>query len=162
MTLAKRWNSRMIAVVGLVLTAGLLVVLGHRDGGEVREALAAQPSRQAPNKAQARQAFDRIIRSLQGVDTAYASGNAAEAQAKFDQAKSDWNVVAPAISTREAREVQLLFDSLGDQLKNNAPASKVSATLEGMLGELHEDIQGELGGERPGRGRSERKEHDED
>src|SRR5215472_11109578 len=129
MTLANRWNSRMIAGVALVLTAGLLVVLGHRDGGEVREALAAQPSRQAPNKAQARQAFDRIIQSLQGVDTAYASGNAAEAQAKFD-----WNVVAPAISTREAREVQLLFDSLGDQLQNNVPASKVSATLKGMLG----------------------------
>src|SRR2546426_12386547 len=61
MTLAKRWNSRMIALVALVLTAGLLVVLGHRDGGEVREALAAQPSQQAPTKAQARQAFDRII-----------------------------------------------------------------------------------------------------
>ena len=144
MTLAKRWNSRMIAGVALVLTAGLWVVLGHRDGGEVREALAAQPSPQAATKAQARQAFDRIIQSLQGVDTAYASGNAAEAQAKFDQAKSDWNVVAPAISTREAREVQLLFDSLGDQLQNNVPASKVSATLKGMLGELHEDIQEEL------------------
>jgi len=129
----------MIAGVALVLTAGLWVVLGHRDGGEVREALAAQPSQQVPTKAQARQAFDRIIQSLQGVDTAYASGNAAEAQAKFD-----WNVVAPAISTREAREVQLLFDSLGDQLQNNVPASKVSATLKGMLGELHEDIQEEL------------------
>ena len=144
MTLPNRWTSRMIAVVALALTAGLLVVLGHRDGGEVHEALAAQRSDQAPTKAQARQAFDRILQSLEGVDTAYASGNAAEAQAKFDQAKSDWNVVAPAISTREAREVQLLFDSLGDQLQNNVPASKVSATLKGMLGELHEDIQEEL------------------
>jgi hypothetical protein len=81
---------------------------------------------------------------LRGVDTAYASGNSAEAQTKFDQARASWNKISPLISAREAREQQLLFDSLGSQLKSGGPATKVKATVRGMLGELREDIQREL------------------
>jgi hypothetical protein len=97
------------------------------------------------NKTEAQQAFDRVIQSLQALDTAYISGNKAEAQAKLDQAQADWNTVAPVISSREASEIQLLFSSLGDQLKSDAPASKVGNTVNGMISELREDIQSELG-----------------
>ena len=132
--------------LALVLIVGLLAALNPesrlREGFERRS---APPIQQQAPSSQAQQAFDRVIQSLQAVDTAYASGNTAEAQAKFDQAMSDWNVVAPAISAREAREAQLLFTALGDQLKSSAPASKVSATIQGMLGELRSDIQRELG-----------------
>ena len=40
---------------------------------------------------------------------------------------------------------QLLFDSLDNQLKSGAPATKVKSTISGMLGELREDIERELG-----------------
>jgi uncharacterized protein YukE len=95
-------------------------------------------------KSQSRQSLERIRSSLRAVDTAYASGNAAEAQTRFEEARSAWNDVAPSISAREAREQQLLLDSLGDQLKNSAPATRVKSTISGMLSELREDIEREL------------------
>ena len=98
----------------------------------------------AQGKTQARQSLNEVMSLLRGVDTAYASGNSAEAQTKFDQARASWNKISPLISAREAREAQLLFDSLGSQLKSGGPATKVKATVRGMLGELREDIQREL------------------
>jgi hypothetical protein len=38
----------------------------------------------------------------------------------------------------------LLFDSLGNQLKSGGSATKVKATVNGMLEELREDIRREL------------------
>jgi len=98
----------------------------------------------AQGKTQARQSLNEVMSLLRGVDTAYASGNSAEAQTKFDQARANWNKISPLISAREAREAQLLFDSLGSQLKSGGPATKVKATVRGMLGEFREDIQREL------------------
>ena len=98
----------------------------------------------AQGKTQARQSLTEVMSLLRGVDTAYASGNSAEAQTKFDQARANWNKISPLISAREAREAQLLFDSLGSQLKSGGPATKVKATVRGMLGEFREDIQREL------------------
>ena len=98
----------------------------------------------AQGKTQARQSLNEVMSLLRGVDTAYASGNSAEAQTKFDQARANWNKISPLISAREAREAQLLFDSLGSQLKGGGPATKVKATVNGMLGELREDIRREL------------------
>jgi len=98
----------------------------------------------AQGKTQARQSLNEVMSLLRGVDTAYASGNSTEAQTKFDQARSSWNKISPLISAREAREAQLLFDSLGNQLKSGGPATKVKATVRGMLEELREDIQREL------------------
>jgi hypothetical protein len=98
----------------------------------------------AQGKTQARQSLNEVMSLLRGVDTAYASGNSAEAQTKFDQARANWNKISPLISAREAREAQLLFDSLGNQLKSGGPATKVKATVRGMLGEFREDIQREL------------------
>jgi hypothetical protein len=104
------------------------------------EAVAAS----SQEKTQARQSLNEVMSLLRGVDTAYASGNSTEAQTKFDQARANWNKISPLISAREAREAQLLFDSLGNQLKSGGPATKVKATVRGMLGELREDIQREL------------------
>ena len=95
-------------------------------------------------KNRARQSLDRVMNSLRAVDTAYASGNSAQARTRLQQARSSWNKISPLISAREAREAQLLFDSLGNQLKSGGPATKVKATVRGMLGELREDIQREL------------------
>jgi hypothetical protein len=95
-------------------------------------------------KAEGRRDFDQLIKSLQAVDTSYASGNAAEAQAKFAEALSTWNRISRLISAREAREQQLLFDSLGNQLKTGVPATQIKATVTGMLDELNDDIAAEL------------------
>ncbi len=123
----------------IVATAALFVALagsGYLAEGGVGEALAAS----AKQKAE----FQQVLKSLQAVDTAYAAGNSAEAQSDFDTAKTNWNKVSPAISKREAREAQLLFDSLGKQLKQSAPATKVKSTVDGMLEELRGDIGEEL------------------
>jgi len=98
----------------------------------------------ATEKAEGRRDLDQLMKSLQAVDTSYATGNAAEAEAKFAEALSAWNRISRLISAREAREQQLLFDSLGSQLKTNEPATKIKATVTGMLDELNDDIAAEL------------------
>ena len=126
--------------VAAVVAGGSLSNIGYPGWNATGEAFAAS----AQEKTQARQSLNGIMNLLRGVDTAYASGNSAEAQTKFDQARSSWNKISPLISAREAREAQLLFDSLGNQLKSGGPATKVKATVRGMLEELREDIQREL------------------
>ena len=98
----------------------------------------------ATEKAEGRRDLDQLMKSLQAVDASYAAGNAADAQAKFAEALSAWNRISRLISAREAREQQLLFDSLGSQLKTNEPATKIKATVTGMLDELNDDIATEL------------------
>jgi hypothetical protein len=98
----------------------------------------------ASAQTQERQALDRMRRSLQAVDVAYASGNRAEAQTRFAQARASWNSIARKIDAREAREQQLLLDSLASQLRSGAPATQVRSTISGMLDELREDIEREL------------------
>ncbi len=135
-------NARFLPVMATILIAGGAIIgLGY-SGSRIGsgEALAATQQ----EKTQARQDLDHVVQSLQTVDTAYASGNAAEAQTRFDDARTSWNKVSPAISAREAREAQLLFDSLGNQLKSNAPPTKVKSTVSGMREELREDIAREL------------------
>ena len=129
-----------IAVVAMVAGGGSLLSIAYPSWNATGEAVAAS----AQDKTQARQSLNEVMSLLRGVDTAYASGNSTEAQTKFDQAHSSWNKISPLISAREAREQQLLFDSLGSQLKSGGPATKVKATVRGMLGELREDIQREL------------------
>ena len=125
--------------ISLMLAAGVVTIgVGIDGAGWSGAAIAAQ------KRPQGRESVDRIVSSLRAVDTAYASGNAAEAQTRFKEARSAWNSVAPRISAREAREQQLLFDSLDKQLTSGAPATKVKATVSGMIGELHEDIEREL------------------
>jgi len=126
-------------IVALVATSSVFGVSFH-EGIGVDQARAAS----AQQRGQARQSLDQVMRSLQAVDTAYASGNTAEAKTRFQQARSEWNRVSPVISAREAREAQLLFDSLSNQLKSTAPATQVRSTVAGMLDELREDIEGEL------------------
>src|SRR5262245_7180451 len=128
-----------IAVIAMV-AGGSLFSINYPGWNATGEAVAAS----AQEKTQARQSLNEVMSLLRGVDTAYASGNSAEAQTKFDQARANWNKISPLISAREAREQQLLFDSLGSQLKSGGPATKVKATVRGMLGELREDIQREL------------------
>jgi len=128
-----------IAVVAMV-AGGSLLSIGYPGWNATGEAVAAS----AQDKTQARQSLNEVMSLLRGVDTAYASGNSAEAQTKFGQARASWNKISPLISAREAREAQLLFDSLGSQLKSGGPATKVKATVNGMLGELREDIRREL------------------
>jgi len=128
-----------IAVVTMV-AGGSLLSIAYPGWNAFGEAVAAS----AQEKTQARQSLNEVMSLLRGVDTAYASGNSTEAQTKFDQARSSWNKISPLISAREAREAQLLFDSLGNQLKSGGPATKVKATVRGMLGEFREDIQREL------------------
>jgi len=124
--------------ISLMLAAGVVTIgLGIDNAGWSGAAIAQKRSQGAGS-------VDRIVSSLQAVDTAYASGNAAEAQTRFRQARAAWNGVAPKISAREAREQQLLFDSLDQQLKSGAPASQVKSTVSGMVEELHEDIEREL------------------
>ena len=118
--------------ISLMLTAGVVTI-----GFGIDSAIAQKRSQGAGS-------VDRIVSSLRGVDTAYASGNAAEAQTRFREARAAWNGVAPKISAREAREQQLLFDSLDKQLKSGAPATQVKSTVSGMVEELHEDIEREL------------------
>ena len=129
-----------IAVVAMVAGGGSLLSIAYPGWNATGEAVAAS----AQDKTQARQSLNEVMSLLRGVDTAYASGNSTEAQTKFDQARSSWNKISPLISAREAREAQLLFDSLGNQLKSGGPATKVKATVNGMLEELREDIQREL------------------
>lgn len=133
---------RMSVVVLAGLAAGVVMMsgVGPSSWNGTGVAIAASPQ----EKAQGRQALDRVMTSLRAVDTAYASGNSAEAQSRFAQARSSWNSIARMISSREAREGQLLFDSLGNQLKSGAPATQVKSTVAGMLDELREDIEGEL------------------
>ncbi len=135
-------NARLVPVMATILITG--TVFGGLGYSGLRistgEALAATQQ----EKTQARQDLDQVVKSLQAVDTAYASGNVAEAQTRFDDARTSWNKVSPAISAREAREAQLLFDSLGNQLKSNAPPTKVKSTVSGMREELQEDIAREL------------------
>ena len=124
--------------ISLMLAAGVVTIgLGIDNAGWSGAAIAQKRSQGAGS-------VDRIVSSLQAVDTAYASGTAAEAQTRFRQARAAWNGVAPKISAREAREQQLLFDSLDQQLKSGAPASQVKSTVSGMVEELHEDIEREL------------------
>ena len=118
--------------ISLMLTAGVVTIGFGID------------SASAQKRSQGAGSVDRIVSSLRGVDTAYASGNAAEAQTRFREARAAWNGVAPKISAREAREQQLLFDSLDKQLRSGAPASQVKSTVSGMVEELHEDIEREL------------------
>jgi hypothetical protein len=130
-------------LIGLTLALGIVtgaitVEIGNSSWNGA--AIAAT----AKQKSQSRQSLERVRSSLRAVDTVYASGNAAEAQTRFEEARSAWNDVAPSISAREAREQQLLLDSLGDQLKNSAPATRVKSTISGMLSELREDIEREL------------------
>jgi hypothetical protein len=130
-------------LVGLTLTAGIVTgAISIEIGNSSTNGAAIAAT--AKQKSQSRQSLERVKSSLRAVDTAYASGNAAEAQTRFEEARSAWNEVAPSISAREAREQQLLLDSLGDQLKNSAPATRVKSTISGMLGELREDIEREL------------------
>jgi len=126
-------------IVALVATSSVFGISFH-EGIGVNQASAAS----AQQKGQARQSLDQVMRLLQAVDTAYASGNSAEAKTRFQQARSNWNRVSAVISAREAREAQLLFDSLSNQLKNGAPATQVRSTVAGMLDELREDIETEL------------------
>ena len=135
-------NARFAPVIASILiTGGAFTGLGYSVSPiGIGEALAATQQ----EKTQARQDLDQVVKSLQAVDTAYASGNAAEAQTRFDDARTSWNKVSPVISAREAREAQLLFDSLGNQLKSNAPPTKVKSTVNGMREELREDIAREL------------------
>jgi hypothetical protein len=128
-----------IAVVAMV-AGGSLLNIGYPGWNATGEAVAAS----AQEKTQARQSLNEVMSLLRAVDTAYASGNATEAQTRFDQARANWNKISPLISAREAREAQLLFDSLGNQLKSGGPATKVKSTVNGMLGELREDIRREL------------------
>jgi hypothetical protein len=128
-----------IAVVAVV-AGGSLLSIGYPGWNATGEAVAAS----AQEKTQARQSLNEVMSLLRGIDTAYASGNSTEAQTKFDQARSSWNKISPLISAREAREAQLLFDSLGNQLNSGGPATKVKATVRGMLEELREDIRREL------------------
>jgi len=128
-----------IAVVTMV-ASGSLLSIAYPGWNAFGEAVAAS----AQEKTQARQSLSEVMSLLRGVDMAYASGNSTEAQTKFDQARSSWNKISPLISARESREAQLLFDSLGNQLKSGGPATKVKATVRGMLEELREDIQREL------------------
>jgi len=98
----------------------------------------------ATEKAEGRHDLGQLINSLQAVDTSYAAGNAGEAQAKFTEALATWNRISRLISAREAREQQLLFDSLANQLKTSEPATRIKATVTGMVEELNDDIAGEL------------------
>ena len=123
-----------IAVVAMV-AGGSLLSIAYPGWNATGEAVAASAQDKTLNE---------VMSLLRGVDTAYASGNSAEAQTKFDQARASWNKISPLISAREAREAQLLIDSLGSQLKSGGPATKVKATVNGMLGELCEDIRREL------------------
>ena len=130
---------RAIVVAAVVAGAGTFGI-GYSGWEGSGMAMAASDQQ----KSEGRQALRQVVASLRAVDTAYASGNAAEAQTRYDQARSSWNRIAPMISAREAREAQLLFDSLGKELKTTAPATKVKATVRGMLGEFREDIEREL------------------
>lgn len=129
---------RLSALVAAGLAAGVLVFGSGFSGWNGPGAAVAQ------ERTQGRQALDRMMRSLQAVDTAYASGNAAEARSRFAEARRSWNSIARRISAREAREQQLLLDSLDRQLKSGAPATQVKSTVAGMLDELREDIEREL------------------
>ena len=124
--------------ISLMLAAGVVTIGLDIDSAGWSGAAIAQ------KRSQGAGSVDRIVSSLRGVDTAYASGNAAEAQTRFREARAAWNGVAPKISAREAREQQLLFDSLDKQLKSGAPATQVKSTVSGMVEELHEDIEREL------------------
>ena len=126
----------------VILVMGAVFTFGIESGGWNGPSTALAAS--AQQKSEGRQALRDVLSSLHSVDTAYASGNAAEARSRFEQARSNWNKISPIISAREAREAQLLFDSLGNQLKSNVPATRVKATVNGMLGEFREDIQREL------------------
>ena len=128
-----------IAVVAMV-AGGSLLSIAYPGWNATGQAVAASTQ----DKTQARQSLNEVMSFLRAVDTAYASGNATEAQTRFDQARANWNKISPLISAREAREAQLLFDSLGNQLKSGGPATKVKATVNGMLEELREDIRREL------------------
>jgi len=129
-----------VIVVATGIVSGSLFGMGYPGWNAIGEAVAAS----AQEKAQARQSLDEVMTSLRAIDRAYASGNSAEAQTKFDHARAAWGKISPLISAREAREAQLLFDSLGNQLKSGGPATKVKSTVNGMLGELREDIRREL------------------
>jgi hypothetical protein len=129
-----------VVIAALLVYGGALYGLVDQRWYGAEQAFAASPQQ----KAEARKDLDQVMASLQGVDTAYASGNAAEAQSKFEQARSSWGKVSSAISAREAREAQLLFDSLGKKLNDGAPAAQVKSTVSGMLEELREDIGREL------------------
>jgi len=132
-------KTRLCAIAIVAMVASLFSI-SYPGWNAIGEAVAAS----AQEKTQARQSLNEVMSLLRAVDTAYASGNSAEAQTKFDQARANWNKISPLISAREAREAQLLFDSLGSQLKSGGPATKVKATVNGMLGELREDIRREL------------------
>jgi hypothetical protein len=129
-----------VVIAALLVYGGALYGLVDQRWYGTEQAFAASPQQ----KAEARKDLDQVMASLQGVDTAYASGNAAEAQTKFEQARSSWGKVSAAISAREAREAQLLFDSLGKKLNSGAPATEVKSTISGMVEELRADIAGEL------------------
>jgi hypothetical protein len=133
-------NKARIGSAAAIVAMAAAVAIGSGGWNGPSVALAAS----AQQKSEGRQTLREVLSSLRSVDTSYASGNAAQAQSQFEQARSNWNKISPIISAREAREAQLLFDSLGNQLKSSAPATKVKATVNGMLGEFREDIQREL------------------
>jgi hypothetical protein len=133
-------NKARIGSAAAIVAMAAAVGIGSGGWNGPGVALAAS----AQQKSEGRQTLREVLSSLRSVDTSYASGNAAQAQSQFEQARSNWNKISPIISAREAREAQLLFDSLGNQLKSGASATKVKATVNGMLGEFREDIQREL------------------
>jgi hypothetical protein len=109
-------------------------------------ALIAGASRmEAATKSEAQQSLDKIIQSLNALDTAYSSGNTAEAQSDFDSANSEWKSISANISARESREVQLLFESIQTKLKAKVSAKEMNKLVRGTVEELREDIARELG-----------------
>ena len=100
---------------------------------------------EAATKSEAQQSLDKIIQSLNALDTAYSSGNTAEAQSDFDSANSEWKSISANISARESREVQLLFESIQTKLKAKVSAKEMNKLVRGTVEELREDIARELG-----------------
>ncbi len=94
-------NARLVPVMATILITG--TVFGGLGYSGLRistgEALAATQQ----EKTQARQDLDQVVKSLQAVDTAYASGNVAEAQTRFDDADKLEQSIPGYFSARSAR-----------------------------------------------------------
>ena len=133
-------NIRFGSATAIFVLVSTCIMLTYTASPVLGPAVAAT----ATEKAEGRHDLGQLINSLQAVETSYAAGNAGEAQAKFTEALATWNRISRLISGREAREQQLLFDSLANQLKTSEPATRIKATVTGMVEELNDDIAGEL------------------
>src|SRR5438552_2408444 len=125
-------------IVALVATSSVFGISFH-EGIGVNQASAAS----AQQKGQARQSLDQVMRLLQAVDTAYASGNSAEAKTRF-QRSLGWLLDDAGLAPHEApwhivlKQSDLQLRRYGQQAETAGPVLIVPAPIKHIFDLLPE------------------------